>query len=176
MNTIQIRNITKAYNGVTALDHVSFSFEFGKIYGFLGRNGAGKSTLINIIANRIFADSGEILIDDLPATENMAIHEKIFCMSEADLYDTGLKIKDHFKWIHRFYENFDLEKALKISEQFHLNTNLIQGFVKRLSVHFQINRRLVASCTLYHFRRTGFRVGRKSQRAVLQSAPERIRK
>lgn len=31
-------------------------------------------------------------------------------MSEADLYDTGLKIKDHFKWIHRFYENFDLEK------------------------------------------------------------------
>lgn len=64
MNTIQIRNITKAYNGVTALDHVSFSFEFGKIYGFLGRNGAGKSTLINIIANRIFADSGEILIDD----------------------------------------------------------------------------------------------------------------
>lgn len=61
----------------------------------MGRNGAGKSTLINIIANRIFADSGEILIDDLPATENMAIHEKIFCMSEADLYDTGLKIKDH---------------------------------------------------------------------------------
>lgn len=146
MNTIQIRNITKAYNGVTALDHVSFSFEFGKIYGFLGRNGAGKSTLINIIANRIFADSGEILIDDLPATENMAIHEKIFCMSEADLYDTGLKIKDHFKWIHRFYENFDLEKALKISEQFHLNTNLK---FKALSKGYQSIFKLTVALSLH---------------------------
>ena len=140
MNTIQIRNITKAYNGVTALDHVSFSFEFGKIYGFLGRNGAGKSTLINIIANRIFADSGEILIDDLPATENMAIHEKIFCMSEADLYDTGLKIK------HRFYENFDLEKALKISEQFHLNTNLK---FKALSKGYQSIFKLTVALSLH---------------------------
>lgn len=56
MKAIQIKNITKRYGRVTALDHVSFSFEHGRIYGFLGRNGAGKTTLINIIANRIFAD------------------------------------------------------------------------------------------------------------------------
>ena len=80
MNAIQIKNITKRYKDVTALDDVSFSFEFGKIYGFLGRNGAGKTTLINIIANRIFADQGEILIDGIPAKENMGVHEKIFCM------------------------------------------------------------------------------------------------
>lgn len=87
MNKIQIKNITKKYNNLTALDDVSFSFEFGKIYGLLGRNGAGKSTLINIIANRIFADEGMILVDDIPAKENMQVHEKVFCMSEADLYD-----------------------------------------------------------------------------------------
>ena len=86
MNAIQINNVTKKYKSVTALDNVSFSFEAGKIYGFLGRNGAGKSTLINIIANRIFADNGTVLIDGLPANENMAVHEKIFCASEADLY------------------------------------------------------------------------------------------
>lgn len=34
MNAIQIKNITKRYKGVTALDDVSLSFEFGKIYGF----------------------------------------------------------------------------------------------------------------------------------------------
>ena len=67
MNAIQIKNITKRYKDVTALDDISFSFEFGRIYGFLGRNGAGKSTLINIIANRIFADQGEVLIDGIPA-------------------------------------------------------------------------------------------------------------
>ena len=62
MQGIQIKNVTKKYNGLTALDNVSFSFEFGKIYGFLGRNGAGKSTLINVIANRIFADEGKSLL------------------------------------------------------------------------------------------------------------------
>ena len=90
MNAIQIKNITKRYKDVTALDDISFSFEFGRIYGFLGRNGAGKSTLINIIANRIFADQGEVLIDGIPAKENMGVHEKIFCMSEADLWLTAL--------------------------------------------------------------------------------------
>lgn len=123
MNAIQIKNVTKQYKDVTALDDVSFSFEYGKIYGFLGRNGAGKSTLINIIANRIFADNGEILIDGIPVKENMKIHEKVFCMSEVDLYDTSLKIKEHFKWINRFYDSFNIEKAFEIAEKFNLDTS-----------------------------------------------------
>lgn len=123
MNAIQIKNITKRYGDITALDQVSFDFKFGKIYGFLGRNGAGKSTLINIIANRIFPDQGEVLIDQLPARENMEVQDKIFCMSEADLYDGSLKIKDHLKWINRFYTNFDLKKAFQTAEKFQLNTN-----------------------------------------------------
>lgn len=48
---------------------------------------------------------------------------KNFCMSESDLYDTSLKIKDHFKWIERFYDSFDLNKAFEISEKFNLDTN-----------------------------------------------------
>ena len=50
----------------------------------------------------------------------MQVHEKIFCMSEADLYDKDLKIKEHFKWIDRFY---DLNKALTIAEKFELDIN-----------------------------------------------------
>ena len=115
--------IISLYNNLTALDDVSFSFEFGKIYGLLGRNGAGKSTLINIIANRIFADEGMILVDDIPAKENMQVHEKVFCMSEADLYDKDLKIKEHFRWINRFYDCFDLNKALTIAKMFDLDIN-----------------------------------------------------
>lgn len=146
MNAIQIKNVTKRYDNLTAVDNVSFSFGFGKIYGFLGRNGAGKSTLINIIANRIFADSGEVLIDDIPAKDNMQVHEKIFCMSESDLYDTSLKIKDHFKWIERFYDSFDLNKAFEISEKFNLDTNkrfkaLSKGYqsIFKLTVALSLN-------------------------------------
>ena len=123
MNAIQIKDVVKRYNNVNALDRVSLSFEYGKIYGFLGRNGAGKSTLINIISNRIFADEGEILIDGLRAKENMEVHEKIFCMSEMDLYDTSLKVIEHFKWIDRFYDSFDLDQARQIAEKFGLDIN-----------------------------------------------------
>ena len=145
MNAIQIKNITKRYKDVTALDDVSFSFEFGKIYGFLGRNGAGKTTLINIIANRIFADQGEILIDGIPAKENMGVHEKIFCMSEADLYDRDLKVKDHFKWTNRFYTDFDLKKAFELSKKFDLDTN--KRF-KALSKGYQSIFKLIIALSL----------------------------
>lgn len=120
MRAIQINHVTKKYQDVVALDDISFSFEYGKIYGFLGRNGAGKSTLINIIANRIFADQGEVLVDGITAKENMAVQEKIFCMSEADLYNTSLKIKDQFRWINCFYDCFDIDKAVQIAERFKL--------------------------------------------------------
>ena len=145
MNAIQIRNVTKRYKDVMALDHVSFSFEHGKIYGFLGRNGAGKSTLINIIANRIFSDEGEVLIDGIPANENMGVHEKVFCMSETDLYDTGLKIKEHFKWMQRFYDSFDMEKALEIAEKFQLDT---EKRFKALSKGYQSIFKLTAALAL----------------------------
>lgn len=146
MNAIQIKNVTKKYKDVTALDNVSFSFDYGKIYGFLGRNGAGKSTLINVIANRIFADSGEITINDIPAIENMKIHDKIFCMSEADLYDGSLKVKNHFKWIDRFYDDFDKAKAFEIAGKFNLDTNkrfkaLSKGYqsIFKLTVALSLN-------------------------------------
>lgn len=146
MNAIQIKNITKKYKNVAALDTISFSFEFGKIYGFLGRNGAGKSTLINIIANRIFADEGEVLIDGLASKENMGIHDKIFCMSETDLYDESLKVKDHFKWISRFYRDFNVDKANRIASRFNLDTDkkfkaLSKGYqsIFKLTVALSLN-------------------------------------
>lgn len=145
MNAIQIKNVSKKYKDVTALDNISFSFEFGKIYGFLGRNGAGKSTLINIIANRIFADQGEVLIDGIPAKENMDVHEKIFCMSETDLYDRDLKVKDHFKWTNRFYDDFDRNKALEYAKKFHLDIN--KRF-KALSKGYQSIFKLIIALSL----------------------------
>lgn len=145
MNAIQIKNITKQYKNITALDNISFSFEYGKIYGFLGRNGAGKSTLINIIANRIFADKGEIAIDGIPVNDNMLIHEKIFCMSEADLYDRYLKVKEHFQWIDRFYECFDKEKAFAIADMFKLNT---EKKLKELSKGYQSIFKLTVALAL----------------------------
>lgn len=65
-NFIEVRNVTKRFEGHTALNDVSTSMRRGRIFGLLGPNGAGKTTLIRIL-NRITApDSGEILFDGHP--------------------------------------------------------------------------------------------------------------
>ena len=123
MDAIQISNVTKRYRDTLALEGISFRFEAGRIYGLLGRNGAGKSTLINIIANRIFATDGCVTIDGEPVCENDRVQEKLYCMSEADLYPAGMRVKDIFKWTGSFYGCFDLEKAHKLAEAYELNVN-----------------------------------------------------
>lgn len=60
---LTLKNITKTYPGVVALDDVSLSFSDGKVHALLGENGAGKSTLIKAIAGAIEPDKGTIIID-----------------------------------------------------------------------------------------------------------------
>jgi len=60
---LSIKNITKRYPGVVALDKVSIDFRKGEVHALLGENGAGKSTFIKAIAGAIQADSGEIIIN-----------------------------------------------------------------------------------------------------------------
>ena len=60
---IEVSNLVKRYGDHTAVDHLSFQIEKGKIYGFLGPNGAGKSTTMNMITGYIASTEGKIRID-----------------------------------------------------------------------------------------------------------------
>ncbi|KAF0111933.1 MAG: ribose transport system ATP-binding protein [Chloroflexi bacterium] len=59
---LEVRNITKRFPGVLALDDVSLKFMQGEVHAVVGENGAGKSTLMKIMAGAYIADSGEILL------------------------------------------------------------------------------------------------------------------
>jgi len=61
---LKLINISKQYDGVRAVDQVSFAVQRGDIYGFLGPNGAGKTTTIRMIMGIIQPDSGSIEISD----------------------------------------------------------------------------------------------------------------
>jgi len=63
---LKIRNISKAFPNVQALDDVSLDIRFGEILAFIGENGAGKSTLLKIINGDYQADSGSMSIDGEP--------------------------------------------------------------------------------------------------------------
>ena len=60
---IEVSNLVKRYGDHTAVDHLSFKIEKGKIYGFLGPNGAGKSTTMNMITGYIASTEGTVTID-----------------------------------------------------------------------------------------------------------------
>lgn len=60
---LSMKNITKTYPGVVALDKVSVDFKAGEVHALLGENGAGKSTLIKVLSGAVTNDSGTICMD-----------------------------------------------------------------------------------------------------------------
>ena len=70
MNYIQVKDLSKAYSEVKALNNLSIEISQGTLFGILGPNGAGKSTFIKILATLIEPDSGEIFINNINLIKN----------------------------------------------------------------------------------------------------------
>jgi len=64
---IEVRHLTKRYNGLLAVDSTSFEVRRGEFFGFLGPNGAGKTTTVRMLTGVIKADSGTIRVMGSPA-------------------------------------------------------------------------------------------------------------
>ena len=60
---LALKNVTKRYPGVVALNNVSMDFRKGEVHALLGENGAGKSTLIKAITGAVSIDEGSIIFD-----------------------------------------------------------------------------------------------------------------
>ena len=59
MNTVEVSQASKSFNGVRVVDNVSFGMERGEIFGMVGPNGAGKTTTIRMLLDIVKPDSGE---------------------------------------------------------------------------------------------------------------------
>lgn len=73
--SIEIRNVNKTFGKFTALDNINITVPTGKLTTLLGPSGCGKTTLLRIIAGLEYADSGQILFDDLDVT-NVAVQKR----------------------------------------------------------------------------------------------------
>ena len=62
---IEIKNVTKKYPNITAVNNISFEVKDGEVVGFLGPNGAGKSTTMNMITGFIEPTEGQIIVNRL---------------------------------------------------------------------------------------------------------------
>jgi branched-chain amino acid transport system ATP-binding protein len=60
MSVLSLKNLTKQFGGLTAVNNVTFDIEEGEIFGLIGPNGAGKTTIFNLITGIYTITSGEI--------------------------------------------------------------------------------------------------------------------
>ena len=116
------------------------SFGGGKIYGLLGSNGAGKTTMLNIITNRLYADSGEVLIDGERAPGRDRALGKVYMMAEQNLFPDSMKVKAAISVTADFIPGFDAEIALELAKKFCLP---LKKKVKALSTGYASILRIV---------------------------------
>ena len=103
---IEVKNLTKRYGGVKALDNISFTAESGEVLGLLGPNGAGKSTTMNIITGYLGATSGAVLIDGVDILEEpKKAKAKIGYLPEIPPLYQDMTVRRYLEFI------FDLKKV-----------------------------------------------------------------
>lgn len=71
-NIVEVNQLVKRFKTVTALDHVSVSFEKGKIHGIIGRNGSGKTVLFKCICGFMQPTEGTVLVEGKPVEPSAA--------------------------------------------------------------------------------------------------------
>ena len=99
---IEVKNLTKQYGKLTAVDHISFSVGDGEVLGFLGPNGAGKSTVMNIMTGNLSATEGTARICGYEILESpMEAKRKIGYLPELPPLYPEMTVESYLKFVYR---------------------------------------------------------------------------
>ena len=120
---LEIKNLTKYYGNILAVDNLSLTLNEGEIFGFIGPNGAGKSTTIRAIMNLINKNEGIITLYDEELTKDNVELKKLigYLPSEINLYE-DLTVKEMLDYHESFFNKnihkrrCDLVERLKLDE------------------------------------------------------------
>ncbi len=124
MNTVvDVRQLTKSYGHLTAVNQVSFSIEAEKIYGLLGRNGAGKTTIMQIITAQLFGFSGDVKVFGEAPYENSRVLSQICFVKDSQKYPDRYRVIDVLQQVALFFPQWDREYAFALIEDFRLPLN-----------------------------------------------------
>ena len=117
---IEVKDLTKTFDGFTALDKTCVTVPDGGVYGLVGPNGAGKSTLIRHLTGIYRPDSGQVLVDGEPVYENPEKKALIAAIPDDWYYFQSATIRDMMKFYRGFYPAFDMARYEKFREVFAL--------------------------------------------------------
>ena len=99
---IEVRNLTKTFGSITAIDNISFHIHSNEVVGFLGKDGAGKSTTLNILTGYLDWDAGSILIHgyDLSRSPKKAKKTIGYLPENPPLYPE-MTVWEYLDFVHR---------------------------------------------------------------------------
>ena len=138
---LSVKNITKKYDKLVAVDNLSFLVEDGEIFGLLGENGAGKTTTFRVIMGLLEPNNGEVLLNDKKinyditdeigfVTEERSLLTKLTVKEQIEFYGTlkGLNRQEIEKRLDKWLEKFEITsyKERKIKELSKGNQQKIQ--------------------------------------------------
>ena len=112
---VEVKNLTKFYGSIKAVDDISFTVETGEVLGFLGPNGAGKSTTMNMLTGYISSTSGTALINGIDILDDpIKAKANIGYLPEIPPLYIDMTVKSYLNFI------FDLKKC-KLPRKAHLS-------------------------------------------------------
>ena len=121
MASIELKNVTKIYEGFKALDALNLTVPSGSVYGLIGPNGAGKTTAIRHMMGVLRQDAGSVLLDGEPVFENPAVKARMLCIPDEPYFTSTSTTRDLMKFTRALYPRFDTERYEKLREIFALD-------------------------------------------------------
>ncbi len=128
---IKADNLTKRFQGVTAVDHIHAEIQDGTVFGLIGTNGAGKSTFLRMAAGILKPDEGTITLDGEAVFEDTRVKARCFYIPD-EPYFLGNGTADDMKTFYQgIYPNFDTDRFGRLLKSFELDgRRKIQTFSK----------------------------------------------
>ena len=132
---IEIRNVSKYFDQIKALDNISADIGEGQVFGLIGTNGAGKSTLMRTIAGVMRPNEGSIQIDGQEVYENPGVKSQIFYISDDQYFYSSGTPQEMMRFYKIYYPDFDVPRFEKLLGILDLDKNRkINTFSKGMKI------------------------------------------
>ena len=131
---LEMKNVTKTFDGFKALDDLSLTVPRGAVYGLVGPNGAGKSTAIRHLTGVYRPDCGEILMEGQKIYENNAIKARIGYIPDEIFYFPSASLEEMRRYYRSMYPKFDDALFERLYDVFQLPK---KGQIRRFSKGMQ---------------------------------------
>ena len=126
MNTdspiIEIRNLSRRYGKLDAVNGLTLTVRSGKCYGFFGRNGAGKTTTIKCLLNLLRPDAGSVRVFGLdPRQHEVAVKSRLAYVPDMVAFYPWMTVRDTLEYLASFRANWNRDIETDLLQRFQLD-------------------------------------------------------